>query len=42
MEMPKPTAAHRKLERVVGRWTGEEKLFPFALGPQGRHGDQPR
>ena len=28
MEMPQPTTAHLRLERVVGRWTGEEKLSP--------------
>ena len=35
MEMPKPAAAHRKLERVVGHWTGEEKLFPSPWDPKG-------
>ena len=35
MEMPKPTAAHRQLEKMVGRWTGEEKLFPSPWDPQG-------
>lgn len=35
MEMPKPADAHRKLERVVGRWTGEEKLFPSPWDPKG-------
>jgi len=35
MEMPKPAAAHRKLERVVGLWTGEEKLFPSPWDPKG-------
>lgn len=35
MEMPKTAAAHRKLERVVGRWIGEEKLFPSPWDPKG-------
>jgi hypothetical protein len=28
MDMPRPTEAHRKLERIVGRWIGEERLHP--------------
>lgn len=27
-EMPKPTAEHKKLEKLVGDWTGEEKMAP--------------
>ncbi len=35
MEMPKPTEAHRKLEKLVGQWTGEERLFPSPWDPKG-------
>ena len=28
MEMPKPSDAHRKLEKFVGNWFGEEKIAP--------------
>jgi hypothetical protein len=35
MEMPKPTDAHKKLERLVGRWSGEEKMFPSPWDPKG-------
>ncbi len=35
MEMPKPTAAHRKLEKLVGRWTGEERVHPSPFDPKG-------
>jgi hypothetical protein len=35
MEMPKPTAAHRKLECFVGSWSGEERLFPSPWDPKG-------
>jgi hypothetical protein len=35
MEMPKPTDAHRKLEMLVGRWLGEERLFPSPWDPKG-------
>ena len=34
-DMPKPTDAHRKLEKLVGTWTGEEKLSPSPWDPQG-------
>ena len=35
MEMPKLSDAHRKLERLVGRWSGEEKMFPSPWDPKG-------
>ena len=33
--MPKPTDAHRKLERLLGNWRGEEKIFPTPWDPKG-------
>jgi len=35
MEMPKPTDAHKKLERLNGKWKGEEKMFPSPWDPKG-------
>lgn len=35
MEMPKPTDAHRKLEKLVGRWNGEERIHPSPFDPKG-------
>lgn len=35
MDMPRPTDAHRRLERLVGSWQGEERLFPSPWDPQG-------
>lgn len=35
MEMPQLTDAHRKLEKFVGRWAGEEKIYPSPFDPQG-------
>jgi len=35
MEMPGLTAAHRKLERMVGRWIGEETLHPSPWDAKG-------
>ena len=35
MEMPKPTAAHRRLDKLVGRWAGEEKIHPSPFDPNG-------
>jgi hypothetical protein len=35
MEMPQITQAHRKLEKLVGDWEGEEHLFPSPIDPQG-------
>ena len=28
MKMPTPSAGHRKLEKIAGRWEGEEKMYP--------------
>lgn len=35
MEMPKVTDAHRKLDVLVGSWTGEERISPSPFDPQG-------
>jgi hypothetical protein len=35
MEMPTPTEAHRRLEKLVGRWSGEEKMTPMPFDPEG-------
>ena len=35
MEMPRPSDAHRKLEKFVGNWVGEEKIAPCPWDPQG-------
>lgn len=35
MEMPKPSAGHRKLEKIAGQWTGPEKMYPSPWDPQG-------
>lgn len=35
MDMPQPTDAHRKLARLAGEWTGEEKVFPSEWDPEG-------
>lgn len=35
MEMPKPTDAHRKLQKLIGAWTGEELLSPTPWDPKG-------
>ncbi len=35
MEMPKPTDAHRLLERLAGKWTGTEKMYPSQWDPKG-------
>lgn len=35
MEMPRPTAAHQKLERLAGTWAGEETIHPSPYEPQG-------
>ena len=35
MEMPKPTDAHRQLERLVGSWKGIERMFPSPWNPAG-------
>ena len=35
MEMPTPTDAHRRLQRLVGTWVGEELMFPSPWIPDG-------
>jgi len=35
MEMPVLSEAHRKLQTLVGDWTGQEKIFPSPFDPQG-------
>ncbi len=35
MEMPRPTEAHRRLERLVGQWGGEEHMHPSPWDPAG-------
>jgi uncharacterized protein YodC (DUF2158 family) len=35
MEMPKPTEHHRKLQRLVGQWRGEETMHPSQWDPSG-------
>lgn len=35
MDMPRPTEAHRQLERLVGVWTAEERLHPSPWDPLG-------
>ncbi len=35
MEMPTPSAGHRKLEKIAGSWEGEEKLYPSPWDPKG-------
>ena len=35
MEMPILTSEHRKLEKIAGRWEGEEKMYPSPWDPKG-------
>jgi len=35
MEMPRPTEADHRLQKLVGRWRGEEYIFPSHLDPRG-------
>jgi len=35
MEMPKPTAAHQRLNVLAGKWKGQEKMHPSPWDPQG-------
>jgi hypothetical protein len=35
MEMPKPTAGHKKLEMLAGTWTGDETMHPSPWDPKG-------
>lgn len=35
MDMPKPTADHRKLDKLAGTWKGSETMHPSPWDPQG-------
>jgi len=35
MDMPLPTEAHRKLERLAGEWSGDDKMTPSDWVPEG-------
>jgi hypothetical protein len=35
MEMPKPNEAHRRMEKLVGSWSGEEHMHPSPWDPAG-------
>jgi hypothetical protein len=35
MDMPKPTDAHRRLERLTGTWRGTETMHPSEWNPDG-------
>ena len=35
MDMPQPTDAHRRLARLAGSWSGEERMFPSEWDPEG-------
>ncbi len=35
MEMPGPSAGHRKLELLVGEWEGSERMYPSQWDPKG-------
>lgn len=35
MEMPTPSDEHRRLERLVGTWKGDETIHPSAWDPKG-------
>jgi hypothetical protein len=35
MEMPTPSAGHRKLEKIGGQWEGEEKMYSSPWDPKG-------
>lgn len=35
MSMPKPSDGHRRLERLVGEWEGEETMHPSPWDPEG-------
>jgi hypothetical protein len=35
MEMPKPGDEHRKLNALVGRWKGEDRILPMPWDPKG-------
>lgn len=35
MNMPQPTDGHRKLQKLAGRWRGEERIHPSPWDPAG-------
>jgi hypothetical protein len=35
MEMPRPTADHKRLEKLAGIWKGKETLYPSPWDPKG-------
>jgi hypothetical protein len=35
MQMPKPTKFHKKLEALVGDWSGDEVMHPMPHAPEG-------
>ena len=35
MEMPKPSPGHVRLEKLAGRWEGEETMYPSQWDPKG-------
>lgn len=39
MEMPKPTAEHRRLEKLAGIWQGTETMPPSQWDPKGGKAD---
>jgi len=39
MEMPKPTADHKKLEKLAGIWKGKETMHPSQWDPKGSTAD---
>jgi len=39
MDMPKPTADHKKLEKLAGIWKGKETMHPSECDPKGSTAD---
>ncbi len=39
MDMPKPTADHKRLEKLAGIWTGTETMYPSQWDPKGGPAD---
>lgn len=35
MDIPEPTEQHRLLEKLIGRWAGEERIHPSPFEPEG-------
>lgn len=35
MDMPTPGAAHARMEKFVGAWTGDERIYPNPWDPRG-------